>query len=172
MKHLLILLTLLLSTGVALSQQIEVEYNSGAGDPHVLLTETGTGAMFSRMTFQNQNPGFWTFAARTGTGTNDDDFNLFYDNGADGFNILNIEADLGISNFESDISINQSLSGDPNLIMDVEDGNIAEINFEADLGQEAYFRYFAQQNGTAIPQYMEISTPGGENFLTMFSGSG
>ena len=102
MKHLLILLSLLLSTGVALSQQTEVEYNSGAGDPHVLLTETGTGAMFSRMTFQNQNPGFWTFAARTGTGTNDDDFNLFYDDGTGGINLLNIEADTEDFNITAD----------------------------------------------------------------------
>lgn len=102
MKHLLILFTLLLSTGVLISQHTEVEYNSNAGDPQLLLTETGTGAMYSRQTFRNQNPGFWTFAARNGTGTTDDEFNLFYDDGTTGFNLINIEADTEDFNITAD----------------------------------------------------------------------
>jgi len=172
MKHLFILFATLLSVGTLVAQHTEIEYDSEGGDPQLLLTETGAGGGFSRLTFENENPGHWTFAARTGPSATDDDFSLFYNNGTLGFNILNVDGDLGVFNFESDLKINRNRGTDPNVIFDVEDGNIAEINFEANSGQEAYFRYFAQQNGTAIPPYMEISTPGGENFLTMFSGSG
>jgi len=111
-KHTFLLLSLcLLISWQGYGQQTVVEYDSGAGDPQLLLKEVGAGASFSRLTFQNQSPGFWTFAARTGAGTNDDDFNLFYDNGTDaGFNIINIEADADVINLVSNVDVGEELN--------------------------------------------------------------
>ena len=174
MKHLIILFTLLICTQILFGQHTEIEFDSGAGIPQLLLTETGTGSgEFVRQTFSNQDPGFWTFAARTGSSAFDDDFNLFYDDGTLGFNILNVDGDLGVFNFESDLKINRNRGTDPNVIFDVEDGNRAEINFESNTGasQDAYIKYFAQQGGTAVPSHLEFSAPNGDNFLTMFPES-
>ena len=105
-KHIFLTLSLcLLFTWHGYAQQSVVEFDSSAGNPHLLLEEAGTGAQFSRLTFQNQSPGFWTFAARTGAGTTDDDFNLFFDNGTTGFNIINIEGDSRLINFDADVDV-------------------------------------------------------------------
>ena len=174
MKHLIILFTLLICNQILFGQHTEIEFDSEGGIPQLLLTETGTGSgEFVRQTFSNQDPGFWTLAARTGSSTFDDDFNLFYDDGTLGFNILNVDGDLGVFNFESDLKINRNRGTDPNVIFDVEDGNRAEINFESNTGasQDAYIKYFAQQGGTAVPSHLEFSAPNGDNFLTMFPES-
>jgi len=81
------------------AQQTEIEYSSVAGEPHLQLTQTPGSSLFSRLTFKNQNPGFWTFAARTGTSATDDNFNLYYDNGTTGYNLLNIVGDSENINF-------------------------------------------------------------------------
>ena len=103
MKHLFILLTLLFSTGLLISQHTEIEHDSGGSTPHLLLTETGAGGGFGRIVYANENPGSWTLAARNGPTSTDDDFSLFYENGTDpGFNILNIDGDAEDFNITAD----------------------------------------------------------------------
>lgn len=168
-KHTLLPLFLCLFLSYqSIAQQSEIEHISNGASPHLLLTETSTG--FARLNFANDNKGLWTLAVRNGV--SNADFNIFYSStGTTGTNILSIDGDARRSIFESDVRINRHVT-DPIMTFDVEGGNNAFINFEANAGSglDGYIRYFAQQGGTAIPSYMEISAPGGDNFLSMFGG--
>lgn len=161
---------LTISIGIE-AQHTEIEHNSTGTSAQLQLTETQGGAAFGRLTFQNQEKGSWTLAGRTGGGTSDDDFNLYYDDSSSGVNIFSADGENRLMNFETDLKINNHLT-EPNLTFDVEGQNFAHINFEANAGSGigGYFRYFAQQGGTAIPSYFELSAPGGDNFMTMFGG--
>ncbi len=167
-KHLILFICLFVGLQQGITQQTEIQHVSNGVNPHLLLTEDSDG--FARLNFANKNDGIWTLAARDGT--NNADFNLFYSStGTTGTNILSVDGDARRSTFESDIKINRHTE-DPIMTFDVEGGNVANINFEANAGGilNGYLRYFAQQGGTAIPSYMEISAPGGDNYLTMFGG--
>ena len=153
------------------AQQTEIEHTSTGTSPQLLLTETSSS--FGRLTMKNNEKGEWTLAARNGPGTNDDDFNIYFDDlGGNVGNVINIDGDNRRTTFESDIKINNHLT-EPIMTFDVEDKNSAYINFEANGGSGigGYFKYFAQQGGTAIPSYFEIKAPGGDNYLSMFGGS-
>ena len=89
------------------AQHTEIEYNSSGGDPQLLLKENNTG--FSRLTMQNTAPGHWTLAAINGNSSVGDDFNIYYDNGTTGFNILNIDGDLPQFNIDADVNAKENL---------------------------------------------------------------
>ncbi len=153
------------------AQQTEIEHTSTGTSPQLLLTEASTS--YGRLTMKNKEKGEWTLAARNGPGTNDDDFNIYFDDlGGNVGNVINIDGDNRRTTYESDIKINNHLT-EPIMTFDVEDKNSAYINFEANGGSGigGYFKYFAQQGGTAVPSYFEIKAPGGNNYLSMFGGS-
>ncbi len=112
---------LLIFSSAVQAQHTEIEYDSNGGDPQLLLKESGTGGGFSRLTMQNTLPGFWTLAARNGSGTTDDDFNIYYDDGTSGVNIINIDGDGNKTNFTSAVEVideDVTISGvDPDLIL-------------------------------------------------------
>jgi hypothetical protein len=132
-----LLLCLVLNTLSA--QQMEVEYDSGAGNPHLLIKETGPTTSFSRITMQNQLPGFWTLAARNGTST---DFNIFYDDETTpGQNYLNIDpnnnlttiitdfevadGDIEVSGSDPDLILSSSGAADPSILFGTNGGSSA-----------------------------------------------
>lgn len=113
------------------AQHTEIEYDSGGNDPQLLLNETAAG--FSRLTMQNTAPGHWTLAARNGPSATDSDFNIFYDDGTTGVNIINIDADGNKTNFNSAIEVldeDVTISGtDPDLILSSDGTNDPAILF-------------------------------------------
>jgi len=72
--------------------QVEIDYNSSAGDPHLMLSESEANG-FSRLTFQNSNNGvgFWTVAAKATGSINNPRFNIFYDDGTTGRDYLSVD---------------------------------------------------------------------------------
>lgn len=118
----------------------EIKYNSSGGDPNLLITETGSGASYGRLTFENQSPGYWTFAARHGTGTGDDDFNLYYDNGTTGYNIINVDGDNDKINLVSNVDVFKDLVVDENatVTQDLDVGGLASVD-DLSVSEEASF---------------------------------
>ena len=162
------LFALLVTASFLNAQQVEVVENSSSVNPHVQLEETGASDFTRLRMINTDQDGYWNIAARSWT---DDDFNIFYHDGINGVNLMNMDGDNRRTQFESDIKINNHLT-EPLLIMDVEDKNTALIRFEANAGQESFIKYFAQQGGTAIPPYLATKAPGSSNnYMTMFGSS-
>lgn len=62
--------------------------NSTTTDPHILLDEEGDD--YARINFENNNTGYWAIAASPETAAADSRFNVYYNDGTTGYDILNV----------------------------------------------------------------------------------
>lgn len=100
LKTLVILVLLPLFSIDLEAQQTEIEYDSGIFNPQLLLKETDGG--FSRLNFENNNTGFQTLAGRTG---NISDFIVYYHNGTNGKDIINVNGPNNKTTFDSGVEV-------------------------------------------------------------------
>jgi|GEM_PF-3205474 len=85
------------------SARLDILHNSGVTNPHIEIRENAAND-YARINFANTGSKYWALAGAGGT---TDKFNIFYNDGTTGTNLVSVDPSTGI-NMENDLTFNNA----------------------------------------------------------------